>query len=559
MFSGGKRLTVFLVIFSTAFVSVANVFIPRTHAAPPPGPEVQTSTYLDTNNDGAIDIIRWDFGSDIGTCDYEAGDWTVNTASEMNITITGLDCDEGGGIVAENGYVDILVTADANETHAATAPVISYEDQGTLGDLSLFMSSDIPDQSMISTDDGAAPVIVSVSPVQSTVNVAVDADVAITFSEPMVTTFDYGTEFTVNPNPGGWSDAFSAGNTVATLSHTGDFLDDAMITVTLDGTEVDAAAGSETALNNSASENGIWSFSTGPTVKGHSSGSSAEPAPKVYSVDVLAPNGGETLYAGDRKRITWKTADTGWIPVVNIDYSVDGGETYEGIATAETNDGTYIWTVPDMTSAQARIRVTATDLAAPLAVDESDMNFTILGSDPLPRNIECGAMAEGSSELGISPVTGNEEEISSVSYGDVIRGVSFDTLYMVTDNATRRPFIDEQILLTWHEADCALIVTDATLRALPLGPPMLPKPGSVLIKWRADEKVYAVDRHPTDSDRALKRLIPSESLASSLIGDDWADFVIDVPEPLFKRFDDGPQITSADTFDRKKMVKRAGS
>lgn len=829
-FLHGRRAAAWIAIAALILASVASLLSYQVVFA---ADTINSSVYLDSDDDGTVDRIRWTFDENVTACVYEAGDWTVDTASEMTLSITGLSC------TGSDAILDILVSADADETGAATDPVVSYDNQGNLNDLTLTSgnmaahasvtatdgakpvlltvdvdreadsgityntlefnysealvvstdgggdadisggsnaastatlggmttaktlagiatwdgssdmttndatynrvdlnagatqikvffntavagyfnagstapstddftpvedASDISDAAgnaanssqtavtatestawdvtaptvsttyscdadadgdidriqvdfsevMIdstivaanfeadndSTNDGtgeetanafatatggcdgnaddtdsnddkgrftlssgitgteaaylhnvtggardhagnrlatgaglgtetdrARPVVMSVSPTESSTNVARSADVVITFSEAMDTTFDYGTEFSASPNPSGWSEAFSSGDTVVTLSHSNLFATTSAITITTDEGEIDAAAGAVTALLTSGPEDGDWSFTTGATASGNSGGSSAPKEPKTYSMNVLTPDGGETVYAGDPLEITWESGGTGTQQFVSIAYSTDGGSSYTTFATAETNDGSYTWTVPDMTSENVRIRVTGTDLALALATDASDTDFTIVGSTPLTTPQDEGdneELAPGTGEFGISPVTGEVEEISAVSPGDVIRGASFDTLYMVTDSMGRRPFLNQQIYFTWYsDFNGVKTVTDATLRELSLGGPMLPKPGAVLIKITTDKKVYALEASPTDDERAVKRWVPSEGLAASLIGVDWADFVIDVPDTLFARFDEGMDITSADadSFDRESMVKRLG-
>ena len=71
---------------------------------------------------------------------------------------------------------------------------------------------------------------------------------------------------------------------------------------------------------------------------------------------VTAPNGGETWYAGEVRYITWTPA-TFFSTTVNLEYSLDAGSTWVSIATNQTNNGSYSWTLPNLNSASALIRV----------------------------------------------------------------------------------------------------------------------------------------------------------------------------------------------------------
>src|SRR5439155_8737895 len=93
---------------------------------------------------------------------------------------------------------------------------------------------------------------------------------------------------------------------------------------------------------------------------------------------VTSPNGGEVLPVGSSFPITWTATDNSGVANVDLAYSTDGGATYpNAIATAIPNSGSYVWTVPSPKTSQARVRVTAHDVACSSTSDQSDANFTI--------------------------------------------------------------------------------------------------------------------------------------------------------------------------------------
>jgi hypothetical protein len=98
-------------------------------------------------------------------------------------------------------------------------------------------------------------------------------------------------------------------------------------------------------------------------------------------VVVTQPNGGETVEFGTVYEIAWDAADNGVIDSVAILLSLDGGLTYsDTIATGEPNDSSYLWTVPDLDSKTARIKVVATDCAMNDGDDSSDSDFVLWGT-----------------------------------------------------------------------------------------------------------------------------------------------------------------------------------
>lgn len=95
-------------------------------------------------------------------------------------------------------------------------------------------------------------------------------------------------------------------------------------------------------------------------------------------VAVAAPNGGETWETGSLQDILWTATDNVGVTSIDLTYSLDGGATWPGvIALGLPNTGTYPWTVPDVATASARIRVTARDAAGNEGFHDSAADFGI--------------------------------------------------------------------------------------------------------------------------------------------------------------------------------------
>jgi len=99
----------------------------------------------------------------------------------------------------------------------------------------------------------------------------------------------------------------------------------------------------------------------------------------IKGIDVVLPNGGETLVKGTTYTITWNTAG---VAASIIEYSTNGGSTYTTVTGADsvaTADGTnnFLWTVPNIPSTHCLIRIT--DYFDPSYTDVSNAEFTIKG------------------------------------------------------------------------------------------------------------------------------------------------------------------------------------
>ncbi len=74
----------------------------------------------------------------------------------------------------------------------------------------------IPNPWSFTTIDAASPEIIATSPSNGSINVALNANIIVTFNEAMD---NITVTHICNPNPGGWIVTWSGGNTVATYSH----------------------------------------------------------------------------------------------------------------------------------------------------------------------------------------------------------------------------------------------------------------------------------------------------------------------------------------------------
>jgi hypothetical protein len=99
------------------------------------------------------------------------------------------------------------------------------------------------------------------------------------------------------------------------------------------------------------------------------------------SIDVLAPDGGENINVGSTYSIQWSSV--GAIVDVKIEYSINGGSSWNVIIHSTTNDGDYNWSVPYTTSSDCFVRISDVD-GSPVGV--SDASFSIV-DDGVPRII----------------------------------------------------------------------------------------------------------------------------------------------------------------------------
>jgi hypothetical protein len=226
----------------------------------------------------------------------------------------GANTDGGGTIVERNAYSgDLAFDADGYHLTGVSAAI----DRGVAAAVATDIDGDSRPLNYgrdLGADEYAGdlvpPEVVGRKPGPGATDVAVDAAVVITFSEAIDTgSFVY----TVAPDPGGWSAAWDAGDTVVTLSHT-DFAVSTRYTVTV-------SAADDVAGNPLADASVTWAFTTGAEA-------SHQEAPAITSPD------GTTFVAGAAGSFT-VTATGIPTPTIEVTGGLPGG-----VTLTDNGDGT---------------------------------------------------------------------------------------------------------------------------------------------------------------------------------------------------------------------------
>jgi hypothetical protein len=96
------------------------------------------------------------------------------------------------------------------------------------------------------------------------------------------------------------------------------------------------------------------------------------------TITVLSPNGGETIIAGTTHEITWTGAgSTGASVAIEL---IKGGAFDSTIIPSTPNDGSFSWTIPVDQPGGSDYRVRVTSESDPSISDESDADFSIVGT-----------------------------------------------------------------------------------------------------------------------------------------------------------------------------------
>ena len=158
-------------------------------------------------------------------------------------------------------------------------------------------------------------------------------------------------------------------------------------------------------------------------------------------VTVLAPNGGETLQAGQTVTISWTSSDDVGLTSHDVRYSVDGGATFLPIVTGIPGTRrNALWTVPDTPGDRALVSVIARDTAGQTAEDRSDGFFRIAGT---PQALSVRVLAPNGGERFLPGQTVNVSwEIGGAPVSQEVRfsadgGATFATVAAMLPGSAR--------------------------------------------------------------------------------------------------------------------------
>ncbi len=117
-------------------------------------------------------------------------------------------------------------------------------------------------------------------------------------------------------------------------------------------------------------------------------------------------------------------------------------------------------------------------------------------------------------------------------------------VYYIGSDGKRHAFPNSKIYFTWYKdfSDVRIISLDQ-LASIPLGTNVRYKPGSRMVKFTTDPKVYAIDVN------GILRWVKTEAVAKALYGDNWNTFIDDLSDAFFGNYKFGQDINSSSEFD----------
>lgn len=366
------------------------------------------------------------------------------------------------------------------------------------------------------TGESTAPTLTSVSPVDGAVGVGTRPELTLNFNEDVsVGSGDIIVRRTSDDEAVVIIDVTSgavqgSGTETITVALPGSLTKGVEYYVTVDAGAFEDIWGNAYAGISSSS---VWNFRT-------QASSAVAIAPRAFDYTITDAHA-EVDEAGG-VQVTWQAG--GDVPFVHIFAAVEGGA-WESVSDLFVPTGPWMWQMPERyRGKEVMFFIESTDLGLQLGG---------MATEPVVWQDEPNQVLQ-------------EQESSLFAAGSYLRTVLSDTVYYVDSMGRRRPIPNPQTFFTWETSfDDVQVVDGETIASLPLGPPLLPKSGTVLLKVQSVPKVFAVEGTP---EAPTLRWITSESLARELYGSDWADYVIDIPPTMWSHLAFGDDVENSDAI-----------
>jgi len=308
------------------------------------GPTVDIQNEPGYKNNLTAFNVTFEFSEDV--TGFAIGDITAGNASTSNFSVVDgntYTCDitpTGAGNITIDVAGAVCVDTASNGNSAAAQAIIIY--------------------------DAAAPTVMITTGASSPTSVS-PFGVTITFNED-VSSFVVGNISVGNGTAGNFS------NTTPNRVWTADVTptSDGLVTIDVNASVTIDLAGN---TNTAATQVSVTYDNTKPTVS---------------SAAITSPNGGEVWQTNISNNITWNTgvisdAQLKANPIA-LEFSNDGGSSWNTIASNEANDGVCSWT-PTLNHPAVWVRIVVTDSAGNVAYDTCNATFIVDNAAPsVPSN-----------------------------------------------------------------------------------------------------------------------------------------------------------------------------
>jgi hypothetical protein len=448
---------------------------------------------------------------------------SLNWNTPQTITVTGVNDAVSDGTTNYTIVIAAAVSTDPGYNGLNPTDVtINNTDNDTVG----FTVTE-SDGTTLVTESGTTDAYTIVLNSQPTASVSVfmigDGDITTSPSSITFTTLDWATPQVVTVSA--IDDTSAEGSEVHSVLHIVTSSDSAYAAAT--------APGVPTTVTDNDSVNGGGGG-------GNNSGSGSSTSSPSISVKHPVSN---DIYGLGTLTVSWSW--TGTIPAVNVYLSWDGGTTWSLQRYLVTNTGATQINL-DRESMSARIKIEGTDFIHSLVSEKSD-SFTVSANTSTKADDAAivdtpstlGNTTEVAARVGALPASVTIHDLVKVTDDGDFATQADSTVYYVGADGYRHAFPNSKVFSSWYcNQPKITIITAGDLAKIPLGTNIIYRPGSKLVKFVTDPRVYAVD-----TDGSL-RWILSEDAATAVYGSDWRLNVDDIEDVFYRNYRFGAVLTN---------------
>lgn len=367
------------------------------------------------------------------------------------------------------------------------------------------------------TGESTAPTLLSSSPADGTTGTTVHPEFTFNFSEDVfVNEGDIIIRQTSNDQ------------SIATIDVTSELVTGSgteTITMSLP-TNLNKGTEYYVTINNGAFQdrwdNSYAGISLSTTLNFRTKPSNSTPAPQ-QTRDYTITNAHAAVNDLGEAHISWLAGAS--VPFVRIFASVDGAA-FERISDFLAPTAPWTWQVPhEYQNASITFFIESTDLATQLGSATTE-SITWISNVPEPEIIETTTVPPA---------------------GSYVRTAENNAVYFIRQDGKRLPIPNAETFFTWESTfDSVQIVSSAALMRIPVGPPLLPKPGTMLIKIQSVAKVYVLDG---TAEHPVLRWLVNEQVAADIYGAQWASNILELPPTHWPYFSIGSPIATPDDLE----------
>ncbi len=134
--------------------------------------------------------------------------------------------------------------------------------------------------------------------------------------------------------------------------------------------------------------------------------------------------------------------------------------------------------------------------------------------------------------------------------GDIFQISGFDTVYYYGFDEARHPYPNQNIFFTWHSDFGGLKKFELSDVEIPLGKPILYRPGSKLIKVESSPTTYSVGEY------GILYALESEEQAELMYGVNWNKYIHDIDPSFFFSY---TEYQGVDPYGKKRTMQGGGT